>query len=333
MIIDTGFSHTKGINGRKEIIYPSTIALLPGGLVTARLPDGAGMLDADIIHYKDHSYIVGDFAYNQGLYPHTTLDRARLQAPEILALIFSAIIRLKPKEPTITDLAVTIPDGWYQADRDVFASHINGRHKVAYGPKAKEVELTIKKTQVFPQSLGAYANQVYHKSAGKLAYANRSISEGPAIVCDIGHGNLNLATYGRGGVYQNSNPVPISPLLGAHNLVRDSIAQIYAQTSAEFNSHQIIEAIKAGQIKIGGRPVPIVDLIGELITRQSEAIADAMRGFTGRGLNFDTVLITSGGANIFGTQVKKMYAHPNTIVAGDSADVSRGLAIYLEGAK
>ena len=334
MIVDTGFRFTKAQLGKKQIIFTSTIARAPADIFQANFP-GAGTLGAaDLISLAGESYIIGEGASSNASFPQTIMNRSRLLSIETRLLVLSALLRLAPSEKEIKKLILTIPDEW-SADRAEFADHISGTYKFKYGRNNKSVTLKIIKPQVLPQSLGAYANQVYHFAKEGFGPRNKAIQEGPALVCDIGHGNLNLARYGPGGRYHNANPAPISPLLGVHNLIRLVQAVLQAQHNAPFSEAAIIRALRSPgrQIKIAGKPHDLNKIMAASLRTQTAAIVDQLRQQFGTGRDADHLLITSGGAHIFGKGIQEMYMHPNTIISNDSSslDVANGLALWAHG--
>lgn len=333
LVIDTGFHSTKAQTAGRQVIFPSVTSLATNGMIETNLSDG--LAPADLIHFDGASYIIGSNAYDQGNFPGTTLSRSRLMTDETMALIFSAILRLtksKQGDIEIPELAVSIPDEWYLASRKELATHIRGKHEIAYGQNKKARTIILPLPKVLPQSLGAYASQVYHLGTGnKIAKANGDIADGPCIVCDIGHGTINLATYGPHGVYRNANPTPKSPMYGVHKLIELGRTRIYERTGTDLSLAQVMDAIKTNQFKVGGELKKTRVYIGDIIDAHADIITGQLRAFVGNGLAYDHLLITSGGANIFGQRVSETFKHPATIISTDPSDVARGLYIYQRG--
>jgi len=338
LVIDPGFGHTKVVKVLstkiEQLIFPSLVGSSNGPLIDSGLssPHHA----ADLLTFDDQSYILGESALGQALYPQATLDRSRILSSEVRALVLSALARAYPAGAEGIHIYLTLPDEW-MSDRQALQAQFTGNLSLAYGPDARPVTYEVVQVSILPQALSAYISAVFtFGSNAQVILDQKAIFHAAALVCEIGYKTANIAALGPRGEYRNYNPRPRSVSAGAYHLVERARLALADEYSAQVDRADISRAFKAaGKIHLASGPIDLFKVLAPTIEAQAALIVSELRTAAGSGQTYQHFLIRSGGAGVLGKAVAAQFAHPNTILAStpDQFDVALGAAMWAKRQK
>lgn len=332
VVVDVGFGHVKAVGLKagnfNQVIFESVVARLP-----ALVETGLGAITpADTISFDGQSYLIGAFARDQSRHPIATIDRSRVASDEALALALSALARLYGRSQEDITLIASIPDGWFK-DGGGLRDKLIGTHTIKVGAKQAKRTFGVKQVIVRPQSLGAYAASAYSLGqGGKVRTRNESVLAGYTATLDIGYNTVNFGSYGQRGQYRPefSDSAP----LGVYGLISRVTKRVYDDSNTLLQPARIAAAFKSGKLDLAGHPVNFKNgWVAELVDEHAASIVARMTTHWSTGLDYNTLIIASGGAGIFGKAIKTRYAHPNTLMPEVSQfQVAEGLYLWAQKA-
>jgi hypothetical protein len=268
-------------------------------------------------------------ARSQSRFPLATIDRQRVHSDEALALVLSALGRQYGRSTDDIVILTTLPDAWRSDARGLIAK-LEGQHEVRIGPGRSKRTFGIKRAVVRPQSLGLIVSAALKLGSGRPIIQDQSILSNAVAGVDLGYKTVNLGGYGPNAEHRDQ--FSFSADLGVSNLVGRITSRIYDDLNVSLPPARISAAFKAGKLVLPGQSISFKNgWVGMLIEEQAASVVSQMRSLWGNGLQFEHLIIGSGGAGVLGKPIADLYGHPNTILPKQASqfDVAEGLYLWL----
>jgi len=274
---DPGNGYTKACSSTGTVIFPSIV----GQAVDASF-QGLGEMDGIVIQDNGRTYFVGDLARKQSRFKAAVLDRSRLGS-DFYRILFRAAIGQVVLQNSRLRVVTQLPVNWY-SDRDELDALL-GQHEVILNGRRRvyEVEQILK----VPDGFGALCSMLLNAQS---RVKDHNLEAGRVGVIDLGSRTTSFTMYD-GMVFIPTASGSVDT--GLVKLWQAVQADLSAEFREEFSLHEVDQALRAGEIRIGGEAYPVGGTV------HAQAMAEELRSFGqtlwGRGLRLDRILLSGGG--------------------------------------
>lgn len=300
--IDIGYSHTKIVsisNHGKHDVFPSVTCAPVSSMMNL---DGARM---SLIHHGDTSLLTGDCAVIHG--GQRTEDPDWVLGNKWLSLLYTAIGRTQ-KTHTHGVLVTGLPVADYARLRVALRTNLLQHHAFDYNGKPYAYRCL--DVRVVPQAWGPILSLIFDKNGDKV----QDLTNERIAVIDIGGKTVNLLSV------DGLMDIPTETRgleLGAWNVIKE-VRNFFNREHPGLNrmsDHQIVKAVAVGFINVpGGKRVTLRTVITPVVERMGEQIVELSQQYWGRGaLTHQRVLVTGGGAYLWGKHIKKAFPHATVV--------------------
>jgi plasmid segregation protein ParM len=259
-----------------------------------------------VMEFMDDTYFVGDSAVIHGT-PIQTVTKNRMVSTEGKLHIMAALGLAMPEGRNEADLIVGLPVDEYNELKDEYLKIVSGQHEINMldlaGSPRKYVNVKINRAKVLPQPMGA-AYSILLNPDGSLT--DIKLTQGMIGIIDLGFRTLDLCLLNQ--VQFVSNFSKSNPKLGCYSLF-SALAEIMRQKSILDKEPEYYETVfNQDSIMIGGAAVPIGEYKKEAFERVLLAILSDIQTTWSNIREMSKIIITGGGAYIFGESIKKSLA-------------------------
>ena len=320
--IDLGTSLTKlvGPGGKKIVKIPSLVGdPNPGwkGLGTDKTWLNNLVLQTD----GGKKYFVGELARLQSEIKRPLAEKGKMKSlKDALIAIKAALSNFVEEDYANLTIATGVPVASSEEEMTSISSGLKGAMTINVANDAtgeeKEIRLKIDQCMVMPVCYGSYYEIL--KSSGE----SRAVD---AIVVDIGAGATNILTVFEGRLMRTASG---SVQESINTLAQRIASNLNQQTGKILRPFELIKAIEKGQKKvmIAGEQYDIADTIDYYVGTISDIIVDEVTTL----LNtlppdawIERVILTGGGAEVFGTNMKTILTEHNIVKSPEEVIVPK----------
>ncbi len=312
--IDLGTSTIKLSAGESLARIPSIIGE-PNPGWTGMVTDKSWINNLVIDLGDDGEYYVGELARLQSEVKKPLASEGKMKSVKYTIIAIKAALSLIMKtgyEQFV--IATGVPVATSQDEMLKLSRDLKGAHDIIVRNDAtgetKELHAMVEKCFVMPEPYGTYFGVL--KESGE----NRAVD---AIIIDIGHGSTDILTMYAGRMIRTAS----GSLEEATDTLTNRLARALQDQTGKiirpFDLMKVIEQRK-NTIMIAGETWDI----GDLVDHYSHSIAEVIVDETRRLLNnlppdawIEKVILTGGGAYVFGDHIKKLLWESNIVKSPD----------------
>jgi len=310
--IDLGTSLTKlvGDNGKKELQIPSIVGdPNPGwkGLGTDKTWINNLVLTSD----AGKKFFVGELARLQSEIKRPLAADGKMKSlKDAIIAIQAALSNFVEKDYGNFVIATGVPVASPQEEMATLSSGLKGAMTINVANDAtgeeKQINLKIDQCLVMPVCYGSYYEIL--KTSGE----NRAVD---AVVVDIGAGATNILTVYEGRLMRT-----------ASGSVQESISTLAGRIAGNLNQQtgkilrpfELIKAIEVGRknVMVAGEQYDISETVDYYVKTISDIIVDELSTLLGSlppDAWIERVILTGGGAEVFGTNMKNILTEHNIV--------------------
>lgn len=270
----------------------------------------------DYIRVNGVPYVVGESAERHGTSDRRTgrTGASRYTADYYGVLCAAMLARLHDRSAEVA-LFCSHPPGDI-AYRDELMYAAGGQDwEVEY--TGKTLHFTVSYVNTFDEPLGGLMNVIL-ATDGKR-YERSDINGGRALVIDIGgHTTDWLAVNAGGSVDYSLNESTPLGILGVlrdfERSFKDSHKEV-VKAATKLPEDRIRRGLRDRSVKLAGRDYPCEAEATEAMSVLINRILDTYQNVAGGGLDYDTVILTGGGAGVLYTDLAPALNHPRVILA------------------
>jgi plasmid segregation protein ParM len=299
--LDVGYAAVKAVSGQRRVTFPSVVGT----------PDRArfslNSQEDNIILTMPHHVLVGQRAVEQSRFVHRREDRAWIESDEYYHLMLAAFTELTTA--TVAELRVVtgLPVAFYDGDRKALRDLFLGEHRAKREGRRAQL-FRVRDCRVIPQPFGTLLALALDDQ-GRIT--DSGLATGTVGVVDVGGKTTNLlSVYRLAEIGRETSSVNV----GAWDVVRavrDHLADHCPDL--ELRDHQLVEAIKARQVRYYGEPVDLSAVVdGVLEPLADQVIAQATQLWNG-GAGLDAILVSGGGALLLGPRIQAHFPHARVV--------------------
>jgi len=320
--IDLGTSLIKlvGPDGKKTVKIPSLVGdPNPGwkGLGTDKSWLNNLVLQTD----EGKKYFVGELARLQSEIKRPLAEKGKMKSlKDALIAIKAALSNFVEEDYANLTIATGVPVASSEEEMTTISSGLKGAMTINVANDAtgeeKEIRLRIDQCMVMPVCYGSYYEIL--KSTGE----SRAVD---AVVVDIGAGATNILTVYEGRLMRTASG---SVQESINTLAQRIASNLNQQTGKILRPFELVKAIEKGQKKvmIAGEQYEIADTIDYYVNTISDIIVDELTTL----LNtlppdawIERVILTGGGAEVFGTNMKTILTEHNIVKSPEEVIVPK----------
>ena len=308
--IDIGYSHVKSLSGNRRATFPS----VSGTPDTARFSLNGN--DNIILNTPDGTWMIGHGAVEQSRFLARLEDRKWILSDEYYRLMLAAFTELTTATGPELRIVTGLPVAFYIEDKPLLQQRFLGDHTVNRKGRSSQ-RIRVADCRVIPQPFGAVLNEALNNRG---VIVDLDLAGGTVGVIDIGGKTTNLLSINR---LAEVSKETISINLGAWDIVRairDHLSTHYPDR--DLRDHQIIEAVINREMKYYGKPVDLTAAVNDTLQPMArQIIAQATQLWNG-GAGLDAILVSGGGAHLFGGAIKSHFRHARIVDNPVYANVS-----------
>jgi len=320
--IDLGTSLTKlvGSDGKKIVKIPSIVGdPNPGwkGLGTDKTWINNLVIQAD----DGKKYFIGELARLQSEIKRPLAEKGKMKSlKDAMIAIKAALSNFVEKDYANLTIATGVPVASPQEEMTTLSSGLKGAMTINVANDAtgeeKQINLKIDQCLVMPVCYGSYYEIL--KSSGE----NRAVD---AVVVDIGAGATNMITVYEGRLMRTASGSVHESISTLAERIASNLNQ---QTGKILRPFELIKAIEVGRknVMIAGEQYDIADTINYYVGQISDIIVDELSTLLGTlppDAWIEKVILTGGGAEVFGESMKNLLTQRNIVHSPDEVIVPK----------
>ena len=305
--VDVGFGRVKALTDELRMEYPSVVGPWRQIRFSAGIMDGVSHVEQLAVEYIGQKLFLGDAAYRQSK-ARVNLSMDRFFEAEGMALMLATIALLIPGRDIRCSLVTGLPVNAYALLKKKYEQTLLGRHFIKLLDAAgnrDERYITIDRCKILPQPMGTVFNVILDR---KGEISDRGLASSKIAVLDVGQNTLDLVSVDSLD-FIDSESTSFGDL-GIFECYRQLSIEIYNTFGVEITPEEIEPRIKGNTIKIGGRPRSIIDIKNKSYQDAAEKIVSRVRNFWRSMWQFDRIILSGGGAQIFGEQIARALHSP-----------------------
>jgi plasmid segregation protein ParM len=294
--IDIGYSAVKACSAPGHVVeFPSVV----GTPDTARFSMESGA--ADLISISGHEMLVGADAVLQSRMLQRREDRYWYSTREYTALYYKALTASSFEDQEMYVVS-GLPVAFYD-DRKQLHDMLLGHHTFTTQETTVH-NYRVAKCTVIPQPFGTVLAQVLGWTGD---IQNAQLAQGAVGVVDCGGKTTNLLHCVKMSEIARATGSVNAGAWDAVRAMRTLLEVKYPKL--ELRDHDIIQAMAQGFVKMYGDEVDILAMTTTVVNPLADQIIAQCTQLWGSGADLDTVLVTGGGALLFGSHIENAYQH------------------------
>ncbi|MGC9778681.1 MAG: ParM/StbA family protein [Candidatus Heimdallarchaeota archaeon] len=320
--VDLGTSLTKlvGPAGKKIVKIPSLVGdPNPGwkGLGTDKSWINNLVLQTD----DGKKYFVGELARLQSEIKRPLAESGKMKSmKDAIIAIKAALSNFVEKDYANLTIATGVPVASPQDEMTTLSKGLKGAMTVNVANDAtgeeKQINLKIEQCLVMPVCYGSYYEIL--KTSGE----DRAVD---AVVVDIGAGATNILTVYEGRLMRTASG---SVQESISTLAERLASNLNQQTGKILRPFELIKAIEVGRknVMVAGEQYDISDTINYYVGSISDIIVDELQTLLGSlppDAWIEKVILTGGGAEVFGSNMKNILTENNIVHSPDEVIVPK----------
>ncbi len=297
--LNIGYSHTKGVGSTsgdiRTVRFPSVVGSpdevhwSPSGDEVAKHIDNGSAQSIRLI--EPEPALIGDEAIIQSRFVHRREDRAWTGSREWYLLSLAALSELTRSSTTLR-VVTGLPVAYY-SDKAEVEQALTGVHRVRQHGRNTQT-ITIDKVTVIPEPYGTLFDQLWTDRGGT---ADAEVATGQFGIIDAGGKTTNLLTVDRiREIGRNTTSIPVG-VWDAARAMRSHLEQFCP--GLELRDHQVVQTLIDGWVKYRGERVDLGRTAADILSNLAGQIANQVTQLWSSA-NLDGILITGGGALLFG---------------------------------
>jgi len=318
--IDLGTSLTKlvGKNGQKIVKIPSLIGdPNPGwkGLGTDK-----SWINNLVLHTDEgRKFFVGELARLQSEIKRPLAEKGKMKSlKDAIIAIKAALSNFVESDYANLVIATGVPVASSQEEMTNLSSGLKGAMTINVANDAtgeeKQIHLKIDKCLVMPVCYGSYYEIL--KTSGE----NRAVD---AVVIDIGAGATNILTVYEGRLMRTASGSVQESITTLAERIASNLNQ---QTGKIMRPFELIKSIEMGRtnVMIAGEQFDISETLNYYVKTISDIIVDELSTLLGTlppDAWIEKVILTGGGAEVFGENMKTILTEQNIVKSPDEVIV------------
>ncbi|MHA1881409.1 MAG: hypothetical protein ACTSYG_13565 [Candidatus Heimdallarchaeota archaeon] len=318
--IDLGTSLTKlvGKNGQKIVKIPSLIGdPNPGwkGLGTDK-----SWINNLVLHTDEgRKFFVGELARLQSEIKRPLAEKGKMKSlKDAIIAIKAALSNFVESDYANLVIATGVPVASSQEEMTNLSSGLKGAMTINVANDAtgeeKQIHLKIDKCLVMPVCYGSYYEIL--KTSGE----NRAVD---AVVIDIGAGATNILTVYEGRLMRTASGSVQESITTLAERIASNLNQ---QTGKIMRPFELIKSIEMGRtnVMIAGEQFDISETLSYYVKTISNIIVDELSTLLGTlppDAWIEKVILTGGGAEVFGENMKSILTEQNIVKSPDEVIV------------
>ena len=299
--IDLGYNATKVMSDRGRGMFISVV----GTPDRARFSlNGTGQ-DIVLTIPGDGQWLVGEGAVVQSRFATRREDRGWIESEEYYRLMLAALTEVTAGSVELK-IVTGLPVSFY-GDKQALQDRFLGQHRVQRDGRRSQT-INISECRVIPQPFGAVLAMALDEN-GRIM--NNDIAHGNIGVIDIGGKTTNLLSVRRlAEIARETSSVN----LGAWDVVRQAREFLAVECpELDLRDHEIVEAISQRQVRYFGEPVDLSPIVDAAIEPMAEQVIAQASQLWNSGARLDAVLVTGGGAHLFGSYLQDYFRHAHVV--------------------
>ncbi len=284
--LDIGFGFVKATDGRKSVIFPSTVGESRNIRYNTGINNNSNIMDNLTIELEENKYFIGNLANKQSDIVMSTLSQSRVNSIEHEALICTALGLLNPQGDAL-NIVTGLPINEYSDDmKEKLTNHLKGSH--VFMLNEKPYFYIINKCKVIPQPFGTIFDQLLSKQGDILKpdYANTTLG-----VIDVGFRTSDFAVADKLEYMDRMSSSSNIALSSAYKLITRELNSRYGITKPLY---QLDQVVREKEISIKGQKVDLSPLIKEAFQLTVQNIIGEI-SLLWNTWELDLILITGGG--------------------------------------
>jgi plasmid segregation protein ParM len=260
--------------------------------------------------YAGQKLFLGEMAYRQSK-ARVNMSMDRFCGLEGMALMLAAVAMLGTGREITCHLVTGLPVNAYAAQKEKYKRALEGRHYIKLlkeNGAPEERYITIAEYKVLPQPIGTVFNLVL---GDKGNLANKDLAASRLAVLDIGANTLDLCRVDSLEFIDRESTSYSD--LGVFECYRQLSLEIYNAFGIEIPPEEIEPHIMNGAVRIGGRPRGIAEIKNRVYQDAAEKIASRVHNVWRSMWQFDKIIVTGGGAAVFGEQIARVLNSPGQV--------------------
>lgn len=301
--LDIGYSHTKATNGRNLLRFPSVVGSPERGRFALNGSDSHIFVDIP----GDGLRAVGEGAIRQSRFLSRREDRKWIESQQYRVLLLAALTGLTTATSPELTIITGLPVAYYD-DRDSLRDRLLGDHRASReGNRAQLFRVT--DCRVIPQPFGAILSMAMDQN-GRIV--DEALVGGQVGVIDIGGKTTNLLAVDKMAEVGIETTSVDTGAWDVVRVLRDFMARNYADRG-EIRDHQIVDAIRAKGFRYFGQWIDISSAIQDALQPMAEVIVSQASQLWNGGGGLDAILISGGGAVLFGDRLTAHFRHARIV--------------------
>lgn len=298
---DGGYNAVKAVTEARRVSFPS----VTGTPERARFSLNGHVEDIVLTIGRD-TWLIGESAISQSRFVQRREDRAWIQSPEYYRLFMAALTELTTASWVELVIVTGLPVSFF-SDKDTLVNRLIGEHRCQREGRAGQM-FKVVDVRVIPQPFGALLAEALD-NRGQIA--NQDLAGGRVGVIDAGGKTTNLLSVNH---LAEIGKETASVNVGAWDLVR-RVREYLADHCPELDlrDHQIVEAIKARQVKYFGEKVDLGHVVDEALEPMAAQVISQAGQLWNGGAGLDAILIAGGGAHLLGPRLQRQYRHARIV--------------------
>lgn len=292
-----GYGFTKAVHQKKQVVFPSVIGspqqmTYHGDLIH----NGTGIQSVEDIRLvtPEGTRFMGQMALSQSSFVWNFQNRKRTDSGVIPLLFSGACSELDVSGQV--NVVTGLPIQWYGRDKEALVEQLRGTHAVnRVGTKRQKV--VVLEVVVIPEPLGTIYSLLLSQN-GKIKTRRKKMTDHRVAVIDIGMHTTNFGLV-EGMQYNERSSLSIET--GMSKVLGDVAKAVEERLFLPLNLHEADKALRAGQVRVQGKPRKIASLVNPILQNVSTELLSITSEIWGDGTKLDEVIITGGGANPLGS--------------------------------
>lgn len=330
---DIGYGNTKLVFDKtptewNELCFKSSVPKSTQGLSTLSR-EMTSSLDRIAIPVSGAQYLVGPEAHISG--GAAILGTDYIERPEYLALLRGSIYYMMKKSGVVRKeidvLALGLPVSNWQLKHVRLSAIGMGPHTIPVPAALREihgetVEVTVKRTVVFPQPMGALHNAMADRTS-----LDRAGDKTIHMVIDPGYNTFDWFV-----------SVGVRPDLQRSGSLQGGVSQLLKLVSnaagaklgvGSLNLNEVKRGLESGQLSSHGKRLDMREF-QPLMQSAAAEVVDRFLNSIDLGLGLDTIHLAGGGAKFYIEALRKAFSDYNIMVE-ESSVMANARGFYLLG--
>lgn len=319
LVFDCGNALLKGKNASREETIPHGLVSLSeaeySSIVTRAGRAGAPV---DYVRVNGQPYAVGEAAERHGTL--TRRSGASRYTPDYYGALAAAMLgRVYDRGGEVAVFGSHPPvDVGY---RDDLMGAVLGEWEVEIGGQVKRFRASY--VNSFDEPLGGLFNVIL--AADGRHYARTDLNGGRALVIDIGGHTTDWLSVNPGGEIDYS--LQHSTAVGILEALRDFERSVKARYKGELQAvtalpaARVRDGFRTGALRASGRDLDCEAEASEAANRLVNRIGDAYQNVAGGGVDYDSIILTGGGAALLYDRLQPVLHHGQVLLADDAASI------------